>query len=523
MRRHASSTSPTWSTKVRTSTSSASTSSATFARATMSSGASSAWPKATPYNPQMVDKAKKRLQGLGFFKTVEIKRRPGSAPDRVILDVELVEQSTGELSFGAGYSTSEGVIGDITISERNLLGRGQFLRLRLSGSAQRQQIDLGFTEPRFLDRNLAAGFDLFHKLTQVSTYQQFATRTTGGSLRLGFPIAENLWLVNSYTLSNNEISDVAGVSRRERSRRSSGNAEYWTSARRHELDLRRAQPSQDPDERLFLPAGGRICRARGRCPVRPAERRRALLLPITDKITFVGRVIGGHIEGWGGQDVRLLDLYYKGGETIRGFYMSGFGPRDTLTRRCAGRQYVLVDDGGGALPVPVDTRRPRHERRGLCGRRIAVWGRRRRQEAPELLRQPVYRRSRHWHHDVPGVCLANSAAYAPRSGSAFCGTRRSDRCAWTLPRPFSRRPTTRSSSSASAPRRDSRSMGGVGSATLRPSAAECRDAACRSAHGGSWSIPDSLTGRRLSGWKSWRKKSARSSGPAPILLLSSTT
>ena len=66
------------------------------------------------YNPLMVDKAKKRLQELGFFKTVEIKRRPGSAPDRVILDVELVEQSTGELSFGAGYSTSEGVIGDVT-------------------------------------------------------------------------------------------------------------------------------------------------------------------------------------------------------------------------------------------------------------------------------------------------------------------------------------------------------------------------------------------------------------------------
>src|SRR4029079_1470419 len=160
------------------------------------------------YNPFMVDKAKKRLQQLGFFKTVEIKRRPGSAPGRIILEVEVVEQSTGELSFGAGYSTSEGVIGDITISERNLLGRGQFLRLRLAGSADRMQIDLSFTEPRFLDRNLAAGFDVFHKVTNISTYQQSSARTTGGSLRIGFPIAENLWLTNSYTLSNNEIADV---------------------------------------------------------------------------------------------------------------------------------------------------------------------------------------------------------------------------------------------------------------------------------------------------------------------------
>jgi outer membrane protein insertion porin family len=108
------------------------------------------------YNPLMVEAAKKRLQGLGFFKTVDIKRRAGGAADRVVLDVELVEQPTGELSFGAGYSTNEGVIGDVSITERNLLGNGQFLRLKLSGSLDRFQIDLSFTEPRFLDRNIAA-------------------------------------------------------------------------------------------------------------------------------------------------------------------------------------------------------------------------------------------------------------------------------------------------------------------------------------------------------------------------------
>ena len=81
------------------------------------------------FNGMLVDRAKKRLQGLGIFKNVEVKRRPGSAPDRVVLDVESTEQSTGELSFGAGYSTSEGVIGDVSITERNLFGNGQYLRL----------------------------------------------------------------------------------------------------------------------------------------------------------------------------------------------------------------------------------------------------------------------------------------------------------------------------------------------------------------------------------------------------------
>jgi outer membrane protein insertion porin family len=289
------------------------------------------------YNPQMVDKAKKRLQALGFFKTVEIKRRPGTAPDRVILDVELVEQSTGELSFGAGYSTSEGLIGDVTISERNLLGRGQFLRVRLSGSAQRQQIDLSFTEPRFLDRNLAAGFDLFHKLTQVSTYQQFATRTTGGSLRLGFPIAENLWLVNSYTLSNNELSDVAATaSRAIRDVAPNGSVEYWTSAVGTTLTYDVRNHPKTPTSGYFFQTGVEFAGVGGDVQYIRLSAEGRYYYPITEKITFVGRAIGGHIEGWGGQDVRMLDLYYKGGETIRGFYMSGFGPRDTLTNDAVG-------------------------------------------------------------------------------------------------------------------------------------------------------------------------------------------
>ncbi len=115
------------------------------------------------FNTLMVDRAKKRLQAIGLFKNVDIKRRPGSAPDRVVLDVMVEEQSTGELSFGAGYSTSEGVIGDVSITERNLFGNGQFVRLKLAGSFERMQVDFSFTEPRFLDRNLSAGFDLFFK------------------------------------------------------------------------------------------------------------------------------------------------------------------------------------------------------------------------------------------------------------------------------------------------------------------------------------------------------------------------
>ena len=185
----------------------------------------------------MVDKAKKRLQGLGFFKTVEIKRRPGSAPDRVVLDVEVVEQSTGELSFGAGYSTSEGVIGDVSITERNLLGNGQFLRLRLAGSLERLQIDLSFTEPRFLDLNLAAGFDLFHKITTVSTYQQFSARARPEArCASGFPIAENLWM--DELLHSLQQRDLRRAGDGVAGHQGGGRAQYWTSAVGHQPVLR---------------------------------------------------------------------------------------------------------------------------------------------------------------------------------------------------------------------------------------------------------------------------------------------
>jgi outer membrane protein insertion porin family len=301
------------------------------------------------YNPAMVDKAKKRLVALGFFKNVEIKRRQGSAPDRVILDVELVEQSTGELSFGAGYSTAEGVIGDVSITERNLMGKGQFLRLRLAGSLERLQIDLSFTEPRFLDRNLAAGFDLFHKTVDVSTNQQFATRTTGGAVRMGFPLTENIWWVNSYTLSNNEISDVQDTASRA-IKEAAGT--YWTSAWGTMLTYDTRNHPRNPNRGVYLQTGVEVAGLGGDVQYIRAGSEGRVYYPITDKITFVGRAVGGHIEGWGGQDVRLLDLYYKGGETIRGFNTSGYGPRDLLTGDAVGGKTFWATTAEIRFPLP---------------------------------------------------------------------------------------------------------------------------------------------------------------------------
>ena len=316
------------------------------------------------FNPLLVDRAKKRLQALGLFKGVEVKRRPGSAQDRVVLDVELVEQSTGELSFGAGYSTSEGVIGDVSITERNLLGNGQFLRLKLAGSMERFQIDLSFTEPRFLDMNLAAGFDLFHKEVNQQDTSGFSSRKTGGSVRLGFPLSENLWMQTSYTIARDEIYDVnrnASVIIKDACGATDftpGNepncqdSSYWTSSLGNTLTYDQRNHPKNPTRGYYLQLASDFAGLGGDVQyVRVVGESRAYY-PITEKITFVGRAIGGHIEGWGGEDVRLLDLFFKGGETVRGFERSGYGPRDLLTNDAIGGQTFWAATAEVRFPLP---------------------------------------------------------------------------------------------------------------------------------------------------------------------------
>ncbi len=311
------------------------------------------------YNPLLVDRAKKRLTRLGIFKKVDVNRRPGSSRDRVVLDVVVQEQSTGELSFGAGYSTSEGVIGDVSISERNLLGNGQFLRLKLSGSLERYQVDLSFTEPRFLDYNMSAGFDLFHKEVDQTDTSGFRSRKTGGALRLGFPLAENLWMQTRYSLARDEIFDVdpnASLAIQEAAGELPGSTDdgiSFTSAIGTSIVYDQRNHPRNPTKGYYLSASTDFAGVGGDVNyVRFSGEGRAYY-PITDGITFVSRVIGGHIEGWGGDDVRLIDLFFRGGETIRGFDRAGFGPRDLRTDDALGGRTFWAANAEVRFPMPL--------------------------------------------------------------------------------------------------------------------------------------------------------------------------
>ena len=287
------------------------------------------------FNRLLVEAARKRLRALGFFKTVDIDTQPGSGPDRVIIVVKVEEQPTGELSFGAGYSTSEGVIGDISITERNLMGKGQYVRLGFSGSLERAQVDFSFTEPHFLDRNLAAGFDVFYKEVDFQDVASFSQRDAGGDIRLGFPIADNTQLGLRYKFEKEDIFNVssnASLAVKESAGTSNVSSVGYTVA----YDTRNLP--QSPTSGIFASFSQDLAGVGGDVNyIRSVADARGYY-PITNKLTLVGRVQGGNIEGWGGDDVRMTDLFFKGGETIRGFERAGIGPRDACEDAATGKR-----------------------------------------------------------------------------------------------------------------------------------------------------------------------------------------
>ena len=156
------------------------------------------------FNRVLIDRSEQRINGLGFFGEVEIAESAGSAPDRSVLDVNVTEQSTGSFSVGAGVSSTDNFIANVSISERNLLGKGQFLQLDLRASDRTQTANIRFREPYFLDRNLSAGFDVFNSRVDFRE-SGFIRESLGGGLNVGFPVSEFGRLGLNYVVRNDNV------------------------------------------------------------------------------------------------------------------------------------------------------------------------------------------------------------------------------------------------------------------------------------------------------------------------------
>lgn len=290
-----------------------------------------------PYNADKLKRSQQRIRNLGFFENVEFENQQGSADDRVDVDVNVEEKSTGELTFGAGFSTADGALGDVSISERNLLGKGQFLKLNFTLASVRQEIDLSFTEPYLFDRELAGGFDLFStKLDGQSSRNNrtYDSESLGGVLRGSYPLSEHLTHQLRYTARQDNITNIQTAASQFIKRQEGENT---TSAVGHSLVW-------DTRDNNFFPTDGYIVRLNqdiagvgGDSKYLRNELRSAYYHPVIgDEWVLKLAAKAGYVTGYGSEDVRINDRFYIGGEDLRGFANQGIGPRDSLSKDTLG-------------------------------------------------------------------------------------------------------------------------------------------------------------------------------------------
>ena len=276
------------------------------------------------FNAAKLRRSQQRLKALGYFEKVDITNQQGTAQDKTIIDVNVVEQSTGEISFGAGYSTSAGVLGDITVRERNLLGKGQDLRLGLSLGTRQTQIDLSFTEPYFLERNLAAGFDIFRIGRDLQNSSSFDEKTIGAALRLGYALSEHTRQTFKYSFKYDEIFNVASTASPFIQRQV---GKTYTSEVGMVIVWDRRDDRQLPTKGWAVRwtaelggLGGTEHYLRNRVDA-------GIHFPVATDfvVSFLGTA--GAVFGLN-DDVKIAQRFFIGGDSLRGFQIAGIGPRD---------------------------------------------------------------------------------------------------------------------------------------------------------------------------------------------------
>jgi outer membrane protein insertion porin family len=322
------------------------------------------------YNRALVNRAERRLKNLGYFKSVKILPEPGSAPDRVILNVDVEEQSTGEFSVSGGYSTADGFLGEVSIAERNLLGRGYYGKTSVQYGQYTRGANVSFVDPYFLGYRVALGLDLFYKQQNATNYVSYETKTMGFGSRLGFALREDLGFQVRYSIYRQEVSlpanltncnninpdfvntfptadaigttpaltppfGYAGIancySDGEASlavKRELANGPVLTSLIGYTLTHNTLDNNKSPTQGTltefrqdFAGVGGDVKF------VRTSADLYAYHEVVSDVISSL-HLQGGHITGWGGGGLRMLDHFQMGPNLVRGFSPAGIGPRD---------------------------------------------------------------------------------------------------------------------------------------------------------------------------------------------------
>jgi outer membrane protein insertion porin family len=276
------------------------------------------------FNRTLVDRSRTRIKSLGFFKDVDVKAAPGSQPDRTVLNVGVTEQSTGELSVGAGYSSLSSFVGQLSYTERNLFGRGQYLRASVELSGYYKQAQLSFTEPYFLDRPVAAGIDLYKTITYIPQ-ANYQGDTTGFGLRFGFPTSEYGAVGIRYSFTLQRLTPFANAG----SAIQLAAGSWDTSSIGYSYNYNTLDDPIKPRHGFTFGFSQDFAGFGGNLKYIKTETSFATFRPIFwDKFVASFRESAGYIQGYDGQSVILTDRFFKGGDSFRGFALAGVGPRE---------------------------------------------------------------------------------------------------------------------------------------------------------------------------------------------------
>jgi outer membrane protein insertion porin family len=300
------------------------------------------------FSTAKVRRSQERLRNLGFFEKVDIAAAPGSTPDKTNLEVQVVEQSTGDISFGAGYSTTSGILGDVSLKERNLLGKGQELVLGASVGSLSTLFNLSFTEPYFLDRPMSAGFDAFVTSNDRQAVASYNDASIGFALRAGWAYTEHTKQSVRYTLRQTNIYNV----------------QPWASfvvqanAGLSLINEFAETVAWDTRDTRINTTKGLLLRNSVALATAPGTQQYFRATAdgvyyrqiIEDFVASIGGSVGA-ILPYNNTSLTLNNLFFIGGDTLRGFAVGGIGPRDSNTGDALGGTYFYT--GTTELSFPV--------------------------------------------------------------------------------------------------------------------------------------------------------------------------
>lgn len=299
------------------------------------------------FDARKIRESRSNIRALNFFKSVNISTEPGSAPDRAVLKVKVEEESTGSLSLGVGFASSVGPIGNVKVSERNFLGRGQNVSLQATASGDTQIYQFSFTEPRFLDRHLAVGWDAYYRQENRRTVSSYKVDAAGFRPRVGFPLSDDLNLNLHYQIQRQNLTAASDASTAIKADEGS----WFSSSVGYELFYDRRNDPVEPTSGYTIDFNQDVAGLGGSSRYVKSSASAKTWFGFFNKQVIASVEVEGGTMFTLGQDSRVTERFGLGGDTFRGFRPDGLGPRDLTTRDALRGNYYAISRFQVSFPL----------------------------------------------------------------------------------------------------------------------------------------------------------------------------